>query len=357
MTGIYGLLGLQSGDRTFINTIGASRVFDAAQTYLQVVDQEIRAAAAVFVERTTEKYSMRYKLPGGGRMQARGLYSSNGAVRPHGGWDVALPLVDYEEPVSESDIEAAYLTVEDVQLALENITIRHTNALRYNILKPIFNNTTSAFSDREWGTLTVQPLANGDTVLYPPSFGSETEATRDHYLESGYAGSSISDTNNPYTTIRAKLEELGPLRSGYGNIAVFIHSDQAAKTKALALFDPVSDIAIVSGANTDVPRGMPNVPGRVIGRCDGVWVVEYPAIPTGYMFGVDLDQPAPLMMRVHPAATGLQSGLHLAANSENHPLYSRHYRVSYGIGAGNRLNGVVMELGTGGSYTIPTAYA
>jgi hypothetical protein len=62
-------------------------------------------------------------------------------------------------------------------------------------------------------------------------------------------------------------------------------------------------------------------------------------------------------MRVDPASTGLGQGLQLVAESDTHPFSASHYSHRFGLGAGNRLNGVVMELGTGGTYSIPSGYS
>lgn len=360
MAGIYSLLGVDDGDRSFISRIGADRVYDAAATYLQMVDAEMRAAYSVFIQgEVTEMYAERYKLPGGGRMQKRGMFASNAATRPAGGWDVAYPLDDFEEPVAENDVEVAYMTLPDVQNSLDNIQLRNINAMRYEILWRLFNNANRTFVDQVLSTptLTVKPLANGDSDLYPPVIGSEAEATENHYLESNYAAGSISNTNNPFPVIRRELEEHFGTPTGYGNIAVFINSAQTSVVEALADYDPVTDQALTFGANRDTVTGaLPMGPGRVLGRANGAWVMEWDWIPAGYALGLDLEAPAPLKMRVDTAESGLTRGLHLKAESSKHPLYARHWRNRYGIGVGNRLNGVVMEFGTGGTYTVPTAY-
>ncbi|TXH45972.1 MAG: hypothetical protein E6Q97_30520 [Desulfurellales bacterium] len=357
MSGIYGLLGLEDGDQSYINTIGQGVVYEAASSYLQMVDEDMMKAYSVFIETETEKFKERYKLPGGGRMQQRGRNASNAAVRGYGGWNAAYPLKDFEEPVASDDVTLAYMTVEDVQIALDTIQIRNINTFRYEMLRVLFNNAQYTFPDDRNGDLTILPLANGDSVVYPPVMGSESEATENHYLESNYAASGISDTNNPYVTIRDELEEHFGAPSGFGSIAVFINTAQTAKTEDLTDFDPVEDRFVRSGDQRDIPTNLPSVPGRVIGRTNGVWVVEWRWIPSGWALGVDLDAPPPIRVRRDTVASGLQRGLHLAGDSEKHPLYSRHYRNRYGMGAGNRLNGVAMEFGTGGTYTVPTTYA
>jgi hypothetical protein len=78
---------------------------------------------------------------------------------------------------------------------------------------------------------------------------------------------------------------------------------------------------------------------------------------SGYMMAMSIQEDAPLKMRVDPADTGLPQGLVLAGFQDSKfPLHGAQYRHRFGLGVANRLNGVVMELGTGGTYTIPTQY-
>jgi hypothetical protein len=195
-------------------------------------------------------------------------------------------------------------------------------------------------------------------VVYPPVIGTDSEATDDHYLESGYAASAISDTNNPFVTIRDELEEHFGIPSDGSNIVVFVNNAQTAKVEALTDFVEVGDRFVIPGDNVDQLTGLPaNLPGRVLGRVSGCWAVEWRWMPANYMTGIHMDAPRPIVARVDPADTGLGTGLQLVEVDREYPLQKSHYRHRVGFGVGNRLNGVVMELGTGGTYTIPTAYA
>jgi hypothetical protein len=295
-------------------------------------------------------------LPGGGRLQRRGGQAPSAAVRAYGGYDVAYPLEDFGAQFSGDDVSLAYMTVQDIDRHLDTIFIQDANTVRFEMLKAIFDNTQGTFVDPLHGSLSIEPLANGDTVTYPPVIGSETEATEDHYLESSYAATAISDTNNPYLTIVDELEHHFQARTGGENIVVFCNNAESPETQALTEFDEVPDRFIRVGDNVDVPTGLPAVPGRILGRVSGAWAVEWRWCPANYMIGVYLEAPKPLKSRVDPADTGLTRGLQLVARDERYPLESSHYRHRFGFGCGNRLNGVVMELGTGGTYTIPTAY-
>lgn len=358
MSAIFGILGLSDTDRSFVNTIGQRAVYDAVAQTLAQHNADLKAAYNVFVERETTDYKLRYKLPGGGYMQRRGSNGRPGAVKASGYWDVALPLEDFAAELAADDVSLGYMTMQELNRHLDTIMAQNINTLRREILVSIFNNVDYSFSDPQYGTLAVKPLANGDTVVYPPVIGSDTEATETHYLESGYASSAISDTNNPYVTIRDELEEHFGAATGGENIVVFINNAQVAKSEALTEFDPVNDRFTVPGANVDQLIGLPTaLPGRVIGRTNGVWVVEWRWIPAEYAVGVYMDAPRPLMMRTDPPETGLGTGLQLVSKEVEFPFEGSFYRNRFGIGVGNRLNGVAFEFGTGGTYTIPTAYA
>lgn len=358
MAGIFGILGLSDTERVFANTVGQAVVYDGIARLVDRYNQELTAALSVFVEEQTENFKERYKLPGGGRLQRRGGYAASAAVKAYGGYDVAYPLEDFGAQLADSDVALAYMTLQDLDRHLDTIFAQDANTVRFEILKALLNNTQDTFVDPLHGSLTIEPLANGDSVTYPPVLGSESEATDSHYLESGYAASSISDTNNPYITIRDELEEHFGAVQGGANILAFINNAQVTKTEALTDYVDLTDRFMQAGQDTATLFNLPGrLPGRVIGRTNGCWIIEWRWIPANYIVAVDADAPKPLKMRVDPANTGLPRGLALVATDDKYPLESAHYRHRFGIGCGNRLNGVVMELGTGGSYTIPSGYS
>jgi len=360
MSGIFGALNLADTDRAFVNTIGQRVVYDAVQQIIERHNADLQDAYSVFVDEETSDFKRRFKLPGGGYLQRRGGSGQSAAVKAFGEWDVAFPLEDFGAQFSKNDIAVAYMTVQELNRHLLTIFAQDINTMRREILVALLNNTAWTFTDLIHGALSVQPLANGDAVLYPPVLGSDAEATDTHYLESGYASTSINDNNNPFVTIRNELEEHFGVATGGENIAVFINPDEVSATEALTDFDPVNDKYVIPGANVDQLTGLPaNVPGRVIGRTNGCWVIEWRWIPSGYMVGIYMEPgvPKPLIKRNDPADTGLTTGLTLVVEDEIYPFKNAHYRHRYGLGVGNRLNGVVMELANGAGYTVPAAYA
>ncbi len=359
MSTIFALAGLAAADYQYVHTAGEQLIYQATVDYTMRINMDIQRAESVLVAMQTENHSERYKLPGTGRMSRRTTGVRGPAVRAYGGWDVAYPLYDFEEAIVGDDVDLAYLTPLEYQNHVDTIVNRYIGERRWQILHALLDDqggSSESFADKQWGTLTLVPLANGDSVTYPPVLGADTEATDDHYNESGYAAASISDTNNPLETNVDELVEHFGTMTGGENIVSFINNAQTTQIKDLTDFVEVEDNWIRSGDNVDVPTNLPSVPGKIIGRSNGTWVSEWRFIPENYILSLHLDAPAPLKERVDPAATGLPRGLNLVAQDESHPLMSAIYRARFGIAVGNRLNGCVMELGTGGTYTVPTAY-
>jgi len=359
MAGIFGALGIYDNERVMLNTYGQRVVYDAVNQVLSEHNAALQAAMSLFVEEVTSDYLIRYKLPGGGRLQRMTSQTRPGAVKATGEWDVAFPLEEFAAQVASNRVDYAYMTTIDLDRHLKTVQMQNVNTVRHEILKRLFTSTQVQFPDPLHGLLRVEGLANGDAVLYPPVIGSEVEATDAHYLESGYAAADISNANDPYVTMAAELTEHFGRPTGGTNLVTFINADETPETIALTAFVEVPDRYIRLGANTPEPIGLPaTMPGRILGRHEtaGTWVVEWPWIPSGYMVMVDIDAPPPLKMRVDPADTGLGYGLTLIADSDVYPFSASHYSNRFGFGCANRLNGVVMELAVGAGYTVPAVY-
>lgn len=359
MSQIFGALGLNDTDRVFQATAGQDVIYDAINAYVNRVNADLAAQSQIFVAGSTENYKLRYKSVGGGRLQRRGLQARPGHVKVTGQWDVAFPLEDFGAAIGGDDVSMAYMTVGDLDRHISTVVTQNVNTYRHEMLSAILNNTQDTFIDPHWGTLSIEPLANGDAVTYPPKLGSESEATDDHYLEAGYIATAISDSNNPYETgVEELLEHFGEMTGG-DNVLALINPAEAPETQDLTDFESVPDNFIVVGDNVNVPQRLPSAPGKIIGRMTGTgacWVSQWRWVPAGYMIFVHLEEEAPLMVRTDPADTGLGTGLQLVATDNQYPFESSFWRHRFGFGAANRLNGVVIELANGGSYTVPSGY-
>lgn len=361
MANLFGAVGLQDSDRLFNGTIGQQVIYQVATDYVERYNAELQAATAIFVGGTTPNYKERFKLPGGGTMQRRGRSSAPGAVKAFGAWDVAYPLLDFADQIAGDDVSLAYMTAAEFSLHLQNVTIRDANTYRHEMLRALLNSASWTFVDELYGSLTVQPLANGDSVLYPPVVGSSTEATDNHYRGSNFTTANISDTNDPIRIIVDELEEHFGTPTGGSPIAIFLNPAERDKVMGLTSFVEVVPSTVRPGMDTDVPQLIPpelqRGSWRVLGTCHGAWICEWRRIPAEYMSGVHLDAPPPLVERVDPTDTGLGSGLRLVARDMDFPFESSYWRHRFGLAVRNRLNGVALQLVASTSYTTPTAFA
>lgn len=351
MASIFGAFGIQDVDKT-LDTIGQAVVYEAVTEILMRHNEDLAAVTAVFVEKETTDHTYVYKLPGNGRLQKNSRMGRPGARKAYGGWTVSFDLNSYADQFSSDRVSMAYMSLSDFELNLSSMMIADMNTTRFEILRHLFSNSNENVQDERRGPLTIRRLANTDGTLYFPVIGSETEAEENHYLVSGYLQANISDTNNPFPVVKEELEE----HFDRGTPVAFINPDIQPKVEALSDFVPVAKANVQYGDNADLatlPNGV-QVPGHFIGKVGDVYVVTWRYIPSRYMLVIDTDQAAPLTRRVD-IPTELR-GFQLVTEDERHPFRNSFYEHREGYGAGNRLNGVIMEFTTNGSYTTPNIY-
>ena len=358
MSTFLGLAGMSASDYEFVRNIDKELVYTATNEYVQQVVAYTNSLYSLFVAMDTVKYTERNKLGMTGKMQKVTKDADGKNNRPYGGFDVGYPIENYKEFVAITDVDMAKMTTEAFQQHVDGITTLYQNRVRHEILYALLNNTQKSVVDDYHGTIAVEPLANGDGVVYPPLVGSDTEAADDHYLGLNYTAANISDTNNPYVTLKRELlEHYGGGSSGGDDVIALIHSDQEAKTAALTDFYPVRDIRVsLNGTDSELAQ-YEGIPFKVIGRVSGVTVASWDWIPTGYIVTLNRQVSAPLKRRVDSEAELGGGGLqNLEPFSDTALTYNR-WRARFGFGVHNRLAGAVGQLVASTSYTIPTLYA
>ncbi|HCR71215.1 MAG TPA: hypothetical protein DIW23_07225 [Anaerolineae bacterium] len=361
MSQIFSILGLPDTANPSVANVGEAVIYEAMQQILSDHNEELNRAISVFVERTTQLHSFRYKMGVGGYMQRRGRQAAPGARKVTGHWDVAFPLEDFGDALMADDITLAYMRLQDLNLHIDGIIDADYNTNRHEILTALFNNANYDFLDEklETPTLSVKSLANQDGTLYPPEQGADSPAQENHYLVSGYTVANISDTNDPLKDSVNRLEAHFGSQVGGSEIVEFGGKTFCEKIRTeIDDFEDIDDKHIEQGANANVVVGLPEyLPGKLIGRHKaGIWLVEWSRIPDNYSLATHLGYAPPLVKRVDAEDTGIPEGLHLVAKNEKYPLETSYYRNRYGYGVGNRLNGIVRKYAASGDYEVPTLY-
>lgn len=314
-------------------------------------NRQMDALTGLFCAPTTQP-SVRYQQMGAARLQP---VDDDGRVRPiraAGYYDVAFPLQAGGSAWGANYVTRAKMTVGDAERVTATMLTADRRWLRDHILAALYASASWTFTDPIYGTLTVQPLASGDSVTYQIMTGADAGATDTHQLAQA-AG--IADGTNPFPTIYTELAE-HPENAG-ATIVSLIPTNLKATVSALATFNPIADPNIRPGANSDVLVGGLGVavPGTVMGYLDaGVWAVEWPSLPNDYIISVAAGGAAPLAMRQDPEAE-LQ-GFQRVAERDDHPFYESQFLRRAGFGAWNRVGACVTRIGNG-TYAVPANYA
>jgi hypothetical protein len=354
-TTIAGILDIDDADSVLVNEVGQETVFQAINEYSARLNESLNRITGLFVETTTTKHQWTYRLPGNRELQTQGGMARAAEQKFKAEYMVALPIFQFGDALGGSFVEMAYTSIADVDRQVVEIGNAARRTLRKEILKALFNNTAYNYDDIVNGTLSIKTLANQDGTYYPPLPGADDLAEAQHYGEAGYAVSGISDSNDP---IKWHADKLVARYPDEVDGLVFISTDMVAKVSGLALFEEVNDPRIVPGGLSDRLVGIPDgVPGKVIGRMHGVWVVKWADLPATYSLSLAPSYEKPLQKRIDPPSTGLPSDLRLIKQSDLFPLEKSEWMWRFGMGVVNRLNGFILEVANGGTYSVPASLA
>jgi hypothetical protein len=353
-TTAYGFIGLQDLYNQRVASVGIGRVWEAVQLSAQEYSRVMANMASEFVEPATNAQEQ-IELPGDGTLQPLDEWGNPLPVLPSGSYQVAYPIQGAGTAWGTNRISAKLMTVEEANRNTVDAFRRDADWMIRHIMAAIFDNTTWTFQDKVGanggkglGAITIQPLANGDSVTYVKK-GASAPATDTHYLAQAAA---IADATNPYPTIYTELMEHP---SNSGPIKCYIPTALVATTQALTNFIPVSDPDItLGGLNAQLSSSIDVGFGdQVLGKVDRCWVIEWGRMPSDIILAHASGTPV-LGMREYPTPE-LQGFFPEQHSPDGNTVLHRFLRYA-GFGVRNRLAAVVYRVGNG-SYAIPTGYS
>lgn len=344
----YGFVGLKDQFANRITVVGVETVTTAIEESIAEYQREQAALLQIFVQKVTFA-KKRYKLPSGTTLQPLDQWGNPLPKQPSGNYEVALPIQGGGTAWGDNRVTRAKMTVDDANEFTWMVMTDDMDWVVRHVLAAIFTNTTWTYEDPndEIGDLTIQPLANGDSVVYTRKGGSSS--ADDHYLAQA---SSIDDSNNPFPTIKNELMEHP---SNKGDIVSYVPTNLVDDIKALTNFIPVEDIDVTPGIGSDTLNRVidQGVGDEVLGKVDGVWVVEWKRLPDNYIvsFATGADPVVGMREYEEPELQGLFPEFQNVDG--NRQLY-KFIRYA-GFGILNRVGACVMRIGNG-SYAIPSGY-
>lgn len=355
MTTTFGLLRTQDLYAQRVTTVGVQRVYDAVRSHAAEYTRVVMGMMAELAERT-ELAQEQIELPGDGTLQPLDEDGNPLPVQPSGSYQVAYPIQGAGTAWGTNRISRELMTVEEAERFTIDAERRDADWVIRHMLAGIFDNTTWTYNDKVGangakglGNITIQPLANADSVTYVRK-GITAPATDDHYLAQAAA---IADATNPFPTIESELMEHPS--NGNGRILVYIPTNLKDTVMALTSFVGVSD-PNVGNLQTEVATNVPN-PGfgdEVLGYIKGTrcWIILWGFLPSSYMFA-KVEGKAVLKMREYPAAA-LKGFFPENANVDGNHLITRMLRYA-GFGVADRVAALVYRIGDA-AYAIPSGY-
>jgi hypothetical protein len=345
---LYGFHNLQDLYNERVTEVGVDVVNTAIAQAVEEQNRQIDSLVNFFVQRTTN-FKTRFQSVTGARLQPLDESGRALPIKPSGKYDVAFPIETGGTAWGYNYITGQKLTVGEVARMTQTMNMADSRWLRDKLLAALFTNTNRTFVDPEHGSLTVLPIANGDSQVYQTLSGADLGATSNHFLAEADA---IADAANPYPEIYSTLMQHP---ENGGQVVMFISPTISTTTKNLANFTEVPDPNITPGNATATLTGSLGaaLPGDLLGYVDGVWIVEWRSLPDNYGIAVTTEGDKPLAMREDMEAS--LRGFKQVGERNDHPWYERQYMRRAGFGAWSRAGALVKRFGND-TYAIPTGY-
>ena len=349
----FGFIDLADLAAERVTQIGVERVWDAVRESAAEHTRVTNALLASMVERTTA-HQENIELMASGTLEPLDEHGNPLPRKVYGQYTVAYPLQRGGHAWGDDRESRALMTVEEMERQVLAGQMADLDWLRRHVLAAQFDNQSWTYADKQWGDLTIQPLANGDAVTYVKKGVSGPETDDHYYAQAG----AISDNDNPFPTL---YDELAEHPSNNVSVAfpvvTFIARNLRTAVKGLNGFDRLPSDFVIPGVMND--RAEPSIRtqlrfgDRVLGVVDDNIIVEWSALPENYMLSIATGAGPYIKMREQPAAA-LQ-GLFAEDFSPdgNHQEY-RLIRIA-GFGVSKRVAAVVSYIG-GAAYVVPAAY-
>lgn len=250
--------------------------------------------------------------------------------------------------------------------SLNNMALEADNNLLFTqVFKTVFNPTNLVGIADSNIPVNVYKFYNADGEV-PPQYKTNTfTGSHTHYQTTG-------TSTLGFASLDAMADDM--ISHGFGpqtgtKLVLWVNRAQGKLIRAFrvtggATYDFIpgtgvgGGVFIAAGTYVGAPEGAP-VPGEI--GTYGPWhVVEEEYIPAGYVVALasggfgNLNNPIGIRQHKNPAYQGLKV---IPGQRSDYPLIDSFYRRGFGVGVRQRGAGIVMQVTTSGTYTVPGIYA
>lgn len=249
--------------------------------------------------------------------------------------------------------------------SLNNTALEADNRLVFSkVMQAIFAGNTNRTANIRQQAVNVYGFYNNDGTV-PPDWKNNTfSGTHNHYITSGAATVDSGDLDDMET----HLVEHGYGTSNGSTLILLVNRAQLTtiRTFRVATGDS-NDYVPVASSVPFLSTGMQGqavpttVNGLKVAGQYGSWlIVEEDYVPSGYMVGFATggqnQATNPVGFRQHANAS--LAGLRLVKGRDNdYPLVDSFYNRGFGTGIRHRGAGIVMQVTSSASYSVPATYA
>lgn len=346
----YGFVSLQHLFDRRVTEIGVEVVRKAILDTTAAWNDEINAILGVWAQRSTVHKEL-VRLASTQMLQPIDQWGNPLPVVSAGEYDVGYPLDGGGTAWGTNRVSNALITLEEANDYVSDALRSDSNWLRIHMLAAMFDNNSWTYKDDQFGSLSIMPLANNDSVTYLLN-GDTAASTDNHYSAQT---NPIDDANNPFPGIYDELQEHP---SNSGPFVSYVPTNLTDDIEAMESFIPVDDPDVLRSSMADrlVDDGTQSILGpgtEILGKANRMWIVEWRTLPDNYMLNIALGAAPFLRMRQYPAAQ-LQ-GLFPEFHSPDGNLFVNRLMRYCGFGIRDRVAACVHQVGNA-TYQVPTGY-
>lgn len=346
----YGFIDIQHLFDQRVTEIGVEVIRNAVIETTAAWNEEISTLLSVWAMRSI-KHKELVRLPSNQILQPIDQWGNPLPVISAGEYDVGYPIDGGGTAWGTNRVSQELITVEEVNDYVYDSIRGDSNWLRAHMLSSVLDNVAWSYKDQQYGTLTVQPLANNDSVTYLKT-GAVAATTDNHYSAQADA---ITDAANPFPGIYDELQEHP---SNSGPFVSYVPTNLTDSIESLEAFLPTDDPDVIrsslsdrlSSDGTDTILG----PGsEILGKANRMWIVEWRNLPDNYIVSMALGASPFMLMREYPAPK-LQ-GLFPEFHSPDGNLFINRLLRYCGFGVRDRVAACVHQVGNA-TYQVPTGF-